>query len=593
MDYNYYTQDIIYEPLNEYDKVLRKMHEENVNKYFDKLVEKSQINIEANKVTVKQLRELEHQAEKNKKSKARLNLFRILLWVFAAIALIVGIILFANLTAWYIVGGIALIIASAGFVITIFKVLHPKIKQLKLTGDELAKKISEKLKEAWQQMAPLNALFKIDMAPELFQITLPFIKLDEKFDSKRLDYLVNKFGLDIDDDYNRSTLYVQSGDINGNPFYISDNLYHKLGTKTYSGSIIISWTTTGTDSKGNTTTRHHSQVLTATITRPCPYYATQPFLVYGNEAAPDLIFTREDSDAEHMDEKQIERHVKREMKKLKKTEKDLTILGNHEFEILWHAHNRNNEVQFRLLFTVLAQRELLALMKDKKIGFGDDFNFVKDKMINIIYPEHLKSFPLDINETYFHGYEYEVVKKNFIDYQNKYFKHVYFTFAPILAIPLYQQHKPHEYIYGDLYDSYVSFYEHEKVANLIGETHFKHELSGTRNILKTTTVKSGNFIDHVKVTAYGYQTIPRTEFVTKMGRDGKLHTIPVHWTEYIPVEQDTEIEIHVPEEEKELTYQEKYRKMFEDLKERKLEKEDIFRLNAFLVLLKEREETEE
>ena len=70
-------------------------------------------------------------------------------------------------------------------------------------------------------------------------------------------------------------------------------------------------------------------------------------------------------------------------------------------------------------------------------------------------------------------------------------------------------------------------------------------------------------------------------------------TIPVHWTEYIPVEQDTEIEIHVPEEEKELTYQEKYRKMFEDLKERKLEKEDIFRLNAFLVLLKEREETEE
>lgn len=593
MDYKFYSQDVIYEPLNEYDKVLKTMHDDNVKKYFDKLTNQAETNVEANRVTVKQLRELEAQATKTNKSKNNLKILRILLYVFGIISLIVGIVLFANLNLVGILVGIALILLAVGFVLIIFLKINPKLKLLNETADALAKKIAEKLKEAWSQMASLNSLFKIEMAPELFQITLPLIKLDEKFDSKRLDYLTKKFGLADVNDIDRSTLYVQSGDINGNPFYISDNLYHKLGVKTYTGSIVITWTTTSTDSKGNVTTRTHIQTLTASVTKPCPYYATQPFLVYGNEAAPDLMFTRQDSDAEHMDEKQIERHVKKEMKKLTKTEKDLTILGNHEFEILWHAHNRNNEVQFRLLFTVLAQRELLALMKDKKIGFGDDFNFVKHKMINIIYPEHLHKFDFNINDSYFHGYEYEEVKKKFIDYQNRYFKHLYFTFAPILAIPLYQQHKPHEYIYGDLYDSYVSFYEHEKVANLIGEEHFKHPLSGTRNILKTSTVKSGNFIDHVTVTAYGYETINRTDFVTKRGRDGRMHTIPVHWVEYIPVSQDTDIEIHVPEEEKELTYQEKFRQMFENLKDKKADNEELFKLSTFLVLLKERKETEE
>ena len=65
-------------------------------------------------------------------------------------------------------------------------------------------------------------------------------------------------------------------------------------------------------------------------------------------------------------------------------------MGNSEFEVLFGATNRNNEVQFRLLFTPLAQKQLLGLMKDKEIAFGDDFNFIKRNKINIIIPDHLK-----------------------------------------------------------------------------------------------------------------------------------------------------------------------------------------------------------
>jgi len=121
-------------------------------------------------------------------------------------------------------------------------------------------------------------------------------------------------------------------------------------------------------------TNHHSQVLTATVNKPCPRYYEQPYLVYANNAAPDLIFSRQDSDAEHMTEKQVDKKVAKDIKKLsKKSEKSITkgenytVLSNSEFEVLFGATNRNNEVQFRLLFTPLAQRELLAIMKEKAV----------------------------------------------------------------------------------------------------------------------------------------------------------------------------------------------------------------------------------
>lgn len=597
MNDNFYSHEHIYEPLKEYDTVLREMHEKNVSKYFDNLAEKAETKIDDNKTTVKELRALEKKSSQTKQSLRNWKGLRIFLVILIIALIIASVYLISRLALVPILIGAGLILVAIGLIILIVKKANPTIKFLKNESDKLLKQIEEKLREAWEQMASLNRLFRREMSPELFQKTLPLIQLDKVFDSKRLEYLMKKFGLYRDTDVNRSTIYVQSGEMNGNPFFISDNLYHKLGTKAYTGSITIHWTTMGTDSKGRMTTNHHSQVLSATIHKPCPYYATQPFLVYGNEAAPDLSFSRTDSDAENMNEKQIEKHVNKEIKKVQKaTAKDpnaLTILGNHEFEILWRAQNRNNEVQFRLLFTVLAQRELLLLMKDKKIAFGDDFNFVKDKMINIVYPEHLKNLDLAIDPSYFHGYEFEDVKKRFIDYQNKYFKHIYFTFAPILAIPLYQHQKPHEYIYSGLYDSYVSFYEHEEIVNMMGENNFKHPLSGTRNILKTSTVKSGNYCDYVTVTAYGYQTIERVEYVTKMGNDGKLHSIPVPWIEYIPVEHETDIEINVPKEEESETYEQKFRQMFEDLKERNIDEESIFRLSSFLVLLKERKETEE
>ena len=89
-----------------------------------------------------------------------------------------------------------------------------------------------------------------------------------------------------------------------------------------------------------------------------------------------------------------------------------------------------------------------------------------------------------MSPSYYTSYDFEDIKKKFVDYQNAYFRHIYFAFSPVLAIPLYQQTVTQEYIYKDLYSSYVSFFEHEHVVNSMDVNKFRHEESATRNILK-------------------------------------------------------------------------------------------------------------
>lgn len=583
-------------PLKQYSAIFKDRHLEHATQFIDNLIEESKVNIEENRQTIKVIKKLEHEKNTIVKVISTLNGQRVLCILLLIISIIGMLLSISQMvsgvqTVYYpiiIVTGLVLIVLSI-FLIT--KKINPKLKVAKQNKLDLEQKIKTEIDIAYQQLSPLNALFKEGISEQLFQKTLPLIKLDPMFNSKRLDYMINKFGHPTDDDINRSALYIKSGEIKGNPFYIVDDLVHELGTKSYSGSITIRWTTTSRVN-GKTVVNHHSQVLTATVNKPCPYYYEEPYLVYANDAAPDLIFSRQDSDAEHMNQKQIDRKVHRDIKKLgKKAEKSIakgqnyTVLGNSEFEVLFGATNRNHEVQFRLLFTPLAQRQLLELMKEKEIGYGDDFDFVKDRKLNYVYPEHLEKFKLDVSPSYYHHYDIDELKKKFITYQNEYFKQVYFTFAPVLAIPLYQQQVPQEYIYKDLYDSYVSFYEHEKVVNMMNQNEFKHPLSVTRNILKTSTLSSKNNCDTIKVTAYGYRTEPRIDYVQKMGGDGRMHTIPVHWTEYLPVEQESKVEINVIEEEKEETYQDKFRKLFEGIKEGKGSQTTLLGIQGFIALV--------
>jgi len=582
----------LHKPLDGYKNIFKDLHNKNVTEKLDSLVLESNIDIASNHTTVKNIRQNEKQRDNLSKTIRNQKSLRTFLIVLIIGLVLMGIysiyqltLLIDDILSWVLIPlSIGLLIL---FIYLITKKINPKLAILKADKAVIIEKIDALYKEAWTQMKPLNDLFYEGMSQELFQKTVPLIKMDQMFDSKRLDYLVSKFGLDELDDLKRSTLYVQSGELKGNPFYIAEDLVHKMGTKTYTGSITIHWTSTSRVN-GRTVTNHHSQVLTASVNRPYPMYTEQSYLVYGNDAAPDLVFSRVDSDAEHMNEKQIDRHVNKNIKKLEKKSRksvnegsNYTVFGNSEFEVLFGATNRNHEVQFRLLFTPLAQTELLKLMKEKEIGFGDDFDFIKHKKINIILPEHLATIKLDMPPSYFTSYDIEDIKQKFTEYQNAYFKHVYFAFAPVLAIPLYQQTVTQEYIYKDLYDSYVSFFEHEHVVNSMDVSRFKHEDSATKNILKTSVLKSTDNKDIIKVTAYGYKSVARVEYVSRMGRDGRMHVIPVSWNEYIPVNRSTNVEINITPEEKPLTPKERVEQVFERLKNKELDAKDVILIKNF------------
>ncbi len=589
-------QHVIDEPLSQYKNFYKEAHHTNVKSFIDELIEKNNINKDQNRETVKKIRSQESHKAKLKKTYGNFKLLKtvlIILVIIALIAMINGILNIVNFGFLlpYVAVSAGSLIGTSLMIFLLVKKINPKIKELKNQKNKSKALIESLYEEAWGQLKALNDSLYDGMSSELFNKTLPLVEVDEMFDSKRLDYMVSKFGLPKRQDKNRSALFVQSGVIKGNPFYICDELVHKLSKKTYTGSKTIHWTTTSRVN-GKTVTRTHSQTLTASVTKPFPVYYEEPYLVYANDAAPDLSFTRKKAGTHKLSEKQIDSKVNKETKKLSKASAksitkggSYTLMGNHEFEVLFGANDRDHEVQFRMLFTPLAQTQLLRLMKDKEVGYGDDFDFMKKKKINYIRPKHLEDVKLDVSPSYFKSYDIDALYENFITYNNEFFKHLYFTLAPILAIPIYQQTVTHEYIYKDLYDSYVSFYEHEKVVNRMGLDAFKHPKSNTKNILKTRVIKSEDHCDTVEVTAYGYTAEKRVDYITRRGNDGRIHQVPVHWVEYIPVTERKQVEIAVAEATKELTHQERIRQMFERLQSKDVTQRDVFRMSTFMARL--------
>ncbi len=556
----------IYSPIESYKSLYKQLHNDNTTSLFDELVKKSEIDIEANRVTSKKIAENNALNSSNQKSLRKYKTGKI---ISIALIIISAIVIIYTIVKGALIPSISfpfnidqrIAVTATLFIPILISVLlinkaSKKLKELYNIERVLQEKGEELRAVAEQQMQPLNALLQKNYNNELFSKTIPLIQLDSSFDNKRLDYMIGKFGFNASDqeqDIEQSTLFIQSGEIKGNPFFIRNYLQHTMGIKAYKGTRTITWTTRTQGADGKTQTRHHSQTLVATVKKPCPYYKTASYLIYANESGGDLSFSRKPSQVHKLDEKKIDSFIDKRSKKLqqlaeKATKKGetFTALGNNEFDALFYATNRDHESQFRLLFTPLAQQEMIKVMKDNSVGFGDDFAFDKHKMINYIYPKHLQDTVLNVESDYFTGINYEEVRSHFLGYHNSYFKHLFFTFAPIFAIPLYTQQQTQEYIYKDLYDSCMNFYQHEVAANGMNTAQIMPPESVTTNIVKTSLVRSKDNVDTVSVNSWGYRTTERTEYVRVRGNDNKVHDVPVRWTEYNKVTKKSEIEIQAP-----------------------------------------------
>ncbi|MBQ9974034.1 MAG: hypothetical protein IJP02_03645 [Oscillospiraceae bacterium] len=503
--------DVIFEPLTEYENRLKQLHLDKTTARFDHYTRQSGVNIEENRATVKQYDRCMYSLKKLRRKRFWLKVLRV---VMCITILLIPLVIF-----W----------------------LTPKIRALNDDIDHADQKGDDLLAQAEAQMASLNGLFGDRDGLELIEQTLPLLRFAPHYSVEHEADMVTNYDYTGHSDPEQSSLEVLAGRYNENPFLFENKLIHTMGTEVYHGSKTIYWTEYYTDGNGKRQSRTRSEVLHATVTKPKPFYSTQVVLKYGSQGAPELSFTR---DATHLDRKgegALERYVKRGEKKLKrmtdkavKDNRDFVSMSNTRFEVLFDALDRTDEVQFRTLFTPLAQTNMVEILLSQS-GYGDDFNFIKQRRMNTIVSKHSQGREISLSAKGYRSYSYDIARDNYINQNVEFFKAVYFDFAPLLAIPAYQERPVHSLKPIPDYAQLYSCKECEVLANCLAGRYVEHPKSKTPSIRKSTYVATRDNSDQILITAHSYDTIARSDIVPVFGGDGRYHNVVVPWDEYIPL----------------------------------------------------------
>ncbi|MBE6712600.1 MAG: hypothetical protein E7580_03645 [Ruminococcaceae bacterium] len=502
---------VVYDPLGEFESKYRNLHSDLTNRFFEDLVQKSGVDIEQNRATVKQYDEYRENISKLRKKLNWLRFWRVLMCIT---------LILIPLVIWK---------------------MTPKIKALRAEISEADQKADALLAEANRQMHPLNSLFTDRDALNIIEKAMPLLSFEPCFSLKqeedmKLNYDFAEFG-----ETEQSTLDVLAGHYNDNPFVFENKLIHTMGVETYYGYKTIYWTESYRDSNGNLRTRTRSQTLQASVTKPKPFYHTQIVLNYCAQGGPELSFSRDAAHLNQKSEKEIEKLVKRGEKKLNKMNdkalsknSEFTSMANTEFEVLFDALNRDNEVQFRSLFTPLAQTNMVSLIRSDS-GYGDDFHFIKQKRTNRIVTEHSQGREINLLPQSYQSYSFDVIKENFIGKNTSFFKELYFDFAPLWAIPVYQERPVHSLKPIPDYSQNYSLKECEVLANSVDYSYVVHPDTKTKAILKSSYVTSRDRVDETCITAYSYDIEQRWDYIPVLGGDGRFHNVPVQWDDYLPL----------------------------------------------------------
>ena len=524
----------IYDPLTEYAEVFKDRFKDVAEKTFAELADEAQVDVEANRETCRQIYSTQ---ESLSDVKSQLNWWTFGCWALWILAGVLVIMIFVKAgeaeTSTLFLLGLAAVLIS----IYLFMKVHPRMRELKAERDDLSATVGKLKDEAWGQMQPLNRLYDWDILTRMMTQTVPKLEFDPYFTTQRLADLQNTYGWDGSFNRSRSVIYSHSGLINGNPFIICRTRKMVMGSKTYYGEKVITWTTRERGADGKYQTVHHSETLVASVTADYPEYPERTRLIYGNTAAPDLIFTRRQSGLAGREKSLSFKWQKHSLRKKARnlTDSDFAMLTNEEFEVAFNTSNRNNNQQYALLFTPLAQESMMNLLMDEEVGFGDDFDFYKSRMINTIDANHMQKLNLDLNPNLYRNFDYDKAEEDFYTINAHYFKAIYFCLAPLLTVPLYQQMRPLHDIYGRDMACRSAFWEHEALANFWGESHFEHPDCVTHSILKTEQHATGDGGSMITVYAHGYRVKQRLTYIKKYGGDGRWHNVPVYWDEYLPV----------------------------------------------------------
>jgi len=537
----------ILSPLDYYLNTAKRTHSQYTREYLNLLSEHASVDRAANAQTVAKYNAKQKHIEKLQKNRSGKKTGR----TFAIIGIILAFLLVCAVAGN---AGIseseqsAVLFVALGLgifgIVAVCKRFGSKIKALDSQVAATQAEANVLYREAVAQVAPLNCLFTDEDCLNLFTKTLPFITFDKCFTDARLSELVTDYGFSATIGSEESVLDTLSGELYGSPFLYLKTLRHEMGWQTYYGSKTITWTTTEYDSEGKPYTRTHSQLLSASITRPKPGFRTNVLLYFGNKAVPNVSFSRSYQHMEDKSEAAINRAVRSGEKKIRRKEEKALKSGddfmgtlNVEFDVIFGATDRTDDYEFRQMFTVRAQESMLQLLLYKE-GYGDDFFFAKHGTLCTIRSEHAQGKPLSPSAYEYYSHDVTEAEKAFIQKNETFFDSLYFDFAPLLLIPVYQQPlvRSKAVTGGNL-----TAYNYDAMAYRLSDV--APSDSVTDVIIKTARQESFAGGDAVRVSAYGYRAEERVDYESVYGNDGYWHDVPVEWVEYVPTQKNSIIKI--------------------------------------------------
>ena len=511
--------------------------------FFDDAVTRSGIDLAQNRRLASEIYRLLDEFCNADSKKSRLAALQ---WVLSIVVAVWGIVLFCmadqqKVPAWHV--GAYLAVLALVLIVSFWKII-PRIRALRKQISALQAVTRAKSALAREKLAPLYEYFDWNTLPSFVSQVLPFLEFDDYLNANRLADMEMNFNQYLPRDDDSSLFAAESGTFYGYPFVLARFLNYHFVEKEWHGSLEISWLATEKDSNGKYHTVTRYQTLHASITRPAPDFYTDSFLFTGHPAVPSLNFSREPSELSGEEGFFANFSKKRVLKKLHRFAQNLedssnyTMMSNHDFEALFHCTDRSCEVGFRQLFTPLAQQMMLKLLNDKSCSFGDNFYYIKHGMGSCIIPHHLDdtriaSVPFRSGE-----FDFVKVKEQFRRESRDFFRSVYFTFAPLLTIPLYNEPRKKENIPEA---DGVSEAEVETAVNYVGGKFFAHPECITRNILLVRNFRTCGRFSAAEVYALGFKGINRVEYVSVLGGDGKWHNVPVEYVEYVSVTNVTTV----------------------------------------------------
>lgn len=584
------------DPVLEFKDIYRSKHNEVVNNYYDKITSDLGIDAQENKTKTKKYYSLVDEVKQLDKKARTVKGGMVTMIVIGAMFFVVALFMIwfvvdvikndvtgnkkSEMMVFYFLIPMFSIIGTVfiSIALTIVKRKFKAIVTTKHSADSIATDIRNECYKDLEKLNDFLANNTFGIREKLIEESFPNIKFNKLLTTKSLSSIIANYGLHVHSDPETSTVAIKHGSFWGYPFIILSNIVHSWGSRTYVGTLTITWTETkyGINGKPRTVTR--TQVLRAEINKPAPFWNKNTKLYFANPVCDKLSFSRRPGSIEKLSEKEFEKRIKKFESGAAKLEKEMsknnpefTIGNNAKFEMSFNALDRNDEVQFRELFSPDAQVQMVKLLRDNSIGFGDSFSFSKREKINIISGSFLNQDILEAGTSLLLGFDYEKMRNVFVEQNARYFKGLFFAFAPLMTIPLYQE-QPTQPIDNtttkNVYNSYAPYMQQEVILNRLVDK-FKHPESETHSILKTELIESNMNFDVLGVNVFSYKKVPRIKYVPMLGRDGNIHEVPVKWIEYIRVKKSstTTIRWATDEEEAKKTYEKKDENILTELKE--------------------------